>query len=60
MMFKYKVGFRDEVWEIYEFEGIIFAENYRDAINKLFECYADPNLVRFYVDYLDDSPMFEF
>lgn len=60
MIYKYKVGFRDEAWETCEFEGIIFAENYRDAINKLLDCYADPDLVRFYLDYLDDSPMFEF
>lgn len=60
MIFKYKVGFHDEVWKIWESEGIIFAENYGDAINKLLDCYADPDLVRFYLDYLDDSPMFEF
>jgi len=60
MIFKYKVGFCEEDWEIDEIEGIIFAENYRDAINKLLDCYADSDLVRFYLDYLDDSSVFEF
>ena len=60
MTFKYKVGIHDELFEVEEIEGIIFAENFKAAIATLLDYYSDPGLDSLHVDFLDEIPMFEF
>ena len=60
MVFKYTMKFIDDNYDDYEVEGIIFAENFRDAADKLIEAYGEGNLMGYKIDFVVEDILFEF
>ena len=56
--FKYYVCAFDEVNEdSYEKYGLFYAENYRDATDKLVDYYGDKNILKFSLEGFEDGPI---
>ena len=60
MVFKYSVEYITDSYDEITCNGVIFAEDFRQAANNLLSVYCNSEIVRFSLEFCDEGAIYEF